>query len=457
MLSSKDGDSLARGMVPVTVRARDSVGGGMDRVEFYVDDVLGGTVTASAGDTYRWTWNDSQATAGGHSLKAKAYNQHGDKAVDGVTVYVRGGGAHNGPTYHFGLITADETWSPDGNPHIVSNVTVQNNALVTIMPGCTVKVHNGWGLSVGEGSAGGLAANGTAAESILFTSDSSTPHPGDWPGITLDTGTTSSTRFQFCTFEYGGNYLSGGNVNLRGNTAATMENCTIRNSAGAGVWCNSGWFNSFTGNTITGNATYPIAVTPDLVRSVDPGNDLSGNGEEAIFIEEDDVVASTTWPAQSLPYVLAAGLTVGGSPRPTLQIAAGSTLWFKQGGSLTALNGDIVADGSSGQITFEPDSGLPHLGKFYGIGIETGQQGDTISGSKLINCLIQYGGNPSSPGTTGNIRVYDTRPVISGCQIQNGGGCGIVLFKQQVPDTAALRSSNSFSNNPNGNIVWYPN
>jgi hypothetical protein len=455
ILAPADGESLARGVIPVRAWARDSFGGGMDKVEFYVDEVLGGTVNAGVSDTYRWAWNDSQATATSHSIKAKAYNQNGDKMVDEVTVFVKGGGSHHGPTHHYGSIFADEIWWADGNPHLIDgDIQINNNALVTIMPACTVKFSGPHRIWVGfPPQQGGIKAVGLPNAPILFTSGQSSPHPGDWVGIQLDSGTSSVTQFSYCTFEYGGYYAGGSNILVRQNQAAAFENCTIRNSRFVGIYCQSAAFSSFHNNTITANGTYPIAVTPDLIPAIGSDNSLTGNGEDGIDMLAGNVTKSTTWPALSVPYILWYPLMVGDATNhPVLTIAPGCSLKFK-GASLTAFDGDIVADGSSGRIVFTVDTNPPAWGKFYGIAIGNGRVGDTISGTRFIECSMSYGGNPISQ-PSGNIRINGTRPVIRNCEINHGCHFGVVLYGQQVPDTAVLRMENSFTNNDSGDFRW---
>jgi hypothetical protein len=457
MLSPNDGDSLERGLVPITARARDSAGGGMDRVEFYIDDVLGGTDSAAAGDTYRWTWNDSQATAGGHSLKAKAYNQHGDVAVDGVTVFVKGG-THGGPIYHRGTISADETWSPDNNPHYIDgDVFITNNATVTIMPGCTVRFRSQYCIRAGLAPPlqGGINAAGSEDAPILFTSASASPQPGDWTAIYLDPGTSPITQFSYCTFEYGGVYAGEGEIIIRENQAASFDHCTIRHSRYLGIHCQGAGFRSFYDNTITANGTYPIAVTPDLVPTITPDNDLSGNTKRGILMLAGSVKKDVTWPALGLPYIIPNQIIIDDPTNyPVLSIAAKCSLRFN-GGSLCAWDGDIVADGSDGDIVFTADGDPPDWGKFYGIRIGTGRPGDTLSGSLFRSCRMEYGGDSLS-GYSGNLQVIRTRPDIKECNFAYGCHWGVVLLGNQVPDTAELRNNNVFAENDSGDIYWGP-
>lgn len=112
----------------------------------------------------------------------------------------------SGPTKHSGAITADETWYPSANPHIIEgDVWVENNATLTIKPGCIVKFNTNTELYAGYSStAGAIIANGTADSIILFTSNVANPSPGDWYNVGLYNNTMNTSSFSYCTFEYGG-------------------------------------------------------------------------------------------------------------------------------------------------------------------------------------------------------------------------------------------------------------
>src|SRR3990172_9818432 len=92
-----------------------------------------------------------------------------------------------GTTYalnHSGAITSSETWTLANSPHIVTGtVDVRNGATLTIEPGCQVKFDSGKGLYIGLYGAATLNATGTSANPITFTSNASTPAPGNWQGI----------------------------------------------------------------------------------------------------------------------------------------------------------------------------------------------------------------------------------------------------------------------------------
>ena len=89
-----------------------------------------------------------------------------------------------------GDIAQETIWGPDSPTipdteyHVVSDVYVNNGAILTIEPGVTVRFNNSKGLYIGEyGSvnAGSLYAVGEALQKITFTSF--TGDAGQWDGV----------------------------------------------------------------------------------------------------------------------------------------------------------------------------------------------------------------------------------------------------------------------------------
>jgi hypothetical protein len=68
---------------------------------------------------------------------------------------------------------------------------------------------------------------------------------------------------------------------------------------------------------------------------------------------------------------------------------------------------------------------------------------------------MEYGGD-SMTGYSGNLQVVSTRPYIKECQFCHGCHWGVVLFGNQVPDTAELHDNNHFADNDSGDIRCYP-
>ncbi|WP_224240075.1 extracellular catalytic domain type 1 short-chain-length polyhydroxyalkanoate depolymerase [Hyalangium gracile] len=86
-LSAPANGASVSGTVQVTANASDNVG--VSKVEFFIDNTLVGTDTASP---YAYTWNSAAATNGTHVLLAKAHDAAGNTASSAsVSVTVTGG------------------------------------------------------------------------------------------------------------------------------------------------------------------------------------------------------------------------------------------------------------------------------------------------------------------------------------------------------------------------------
>lgn len=81
-------DNLSTVSGEVTVKADASDNTGVTRVEFYVQDVLKATDTASA---YEYKWNTAQYSNGTYTITVKAYDAAGNSSVDARSVTVKNG------------------------------------------------------------------------------------------------------------------------------------------------------------------------------------------------------------------------------------------------------------------------------------------------------------------------------------------------------------------------------
>jgi hypothetical protein len=453
IVSPQEGDTFARGNVPITVWAKDDGTAGMDRVEFLVDEVLEGTDSDGDRDTWRYTWDASQAGPGSHAIKARAYNGSGEIAVEAITVAIRDTGSGGGPTYHHGYIDTSETWSPNGNPHIVdADVVFRNGARLTIGPGCIVKFDSPFQLYFGYFGPSGLSAVGTASAPILFTSNLTAPAPGAWYGITFGDSTLTGTRLSYCTIEYGGAPgTDGAAINIiNGGSVDEISNCTIRKSGMHGVRCqaNSG-FGTFSDNVVTSNLGYALRVNPQLAERIQAGNALTGNDSAGVELTG-RCSLTTTWPDLGVPYVISK-VTVGDSTNdPVLTIESGVELRFKQWGELAVgmlgrnLPARIVADG----ITFTSAAGSPAPGDFDRVRVYEGPSAE----SEFRDCNFSYGGQGG--GDNGMLWVHGRNPVITSCDFGHSAGWGITFCTAQVPDTVTLKQLNTFHDNASGAIKW---
>jgi len=119
-----------------------------------------------------------------------------------------------------GGIFSDATWTTANSPYIVTDtVVVFPGVVLTIEPGVTVKFENNQLLEIRQAQ---LIANGTAADSITFTSSDLFPTPGIFAGITLNGGSMRS-QFKYCNLSYSLN----GIVNSTSAYGFIIKHCKI--------------------------------------------------------------------------------------------------------------------------------------------------------------------------------------------------------------------------------------
>lgn len=102
---------------------------------------------------------------------------------------------------HFGEIEENETWS--GTNYINGRLEVKN-ADLHISAGSTIKLARGASITIGKNA--NLIVDGTAGmgNSVLFTSQTELPGPGDWKYIEITEEAGRNSRISYATFEYGG-------------------------------------------------------------------------------------------------------------------------------------------------------------------------------------------------------------------------------------------------------------
>jgi len=151
-------------------------------------------------------------------------------------------------------------WAGGQTYNVIGDVTVPSGDALMIEPGVTVKFMGPYSMTV----LGGLYAAGAVGDSILFTSGLASPAPGDWIRVQL-TGTypnSSSGSFQYCVFEYGGQYMGTGHDALLMLEASgtnpyapvPVENCSFRRSQTAGLAIAWGSNATVANNILTANS-----------------------------------------------------------------------------------------------------------------------------------------------------------------------------------------------------------
>ena len=182
---------------------------------------------------------------------------------------------------HGGFVRASGTWQDPGIPYLIAAHTYLRNTSTTpayiTTTGTTFEMGLGVGMMVGFGDYGDLSAT-----SATFTSTRSTKLAGDWCGLDFNQYSSSLSKLDKVTVEYGGKtsgcpYSSTwyGNVHTY-RSPLTITGSTIRHSASTGVDFYYSSSASVTGSTISNNATYGVECRFSTGATVS-GNTYSSN------------------------------------------------------------------------------------------------------------------------------------------------------------------------------------
>ncbi|MFH0725596.1 MAG: right-handed parallel beta-helix repeat-containing protein, partial [Pseudomonadota bacterium] len=392
-----------------------------------------------------------------------------------------------------GALNRDSVWSGKLGYIILSPITVQGTdgpdgiTTLTLEPGVELRFvinsNRDNRIEVGYygGAPGALVANGTESEPIKFTSNTTTPTPGDWSGIWfLNTASDATCLLEYCIIEYAGS-------NLYGNVCTDVSNPTIkdsiiRNSKTSGIFIRNAYPN-IAGNTFTGNVQYDVNVesgggsfdgnvfsTPVRVPADSMGMsgkntfNFSGSGK-VIEVIGGTVTKDAAWSSAS-PIKLLGNVTVQGTDGAdgvtTLTILPGTSLYFDPRNSLSiggwsGASGALIAQGTTANpIKFSSSKTTPAPGDWVGI-LFYNTSSDSLS--IMEHCAIEYAGYDYY---NSNISLIDASPTFQynniryssnrGIYISNSGSNNAVIACNNIEDNPYgiyLSSTNPFINGNN--------
>ena len=203
-------------------------------------------------------------------------------------------------------VTANTTWRNQGVPFIVTgdvrvrHGSVWNNAsyvtTLTIEPGVEVRFNSGTGLYYRPGRLlRGAVGPGHGGSSIVFTSNTSMPAPGNWKGIYFTNQTSDGlSRMEHCVVEYGG-HTNNADIYLY-NAKPTIQYNTIRNSSHSGIYVNGTGSNggSIRCNNLKDNR-YGIYATGSAQPSIINNNFLTSQVQGLYNASGVQVQAENNW------------------------------------------------------------------------------------------------------------------------------------------------------------------
>ncbi len=342
-----------------------------------------------------------------------------------------------------GSVGVDITLTAVDSPHVItSDLRIENGATLTVQPGAVVMLAGNTNLriDVGTGTAGALVADGGAPgvnDQIVFTrfQDVGGPPPsGHYRGVRFGANIISATTIlQNVVLEFGGRRdtdIDVGAIEVLSGSAPTVRGSLVRESFNYGLYAQSGagsetvdWFAQ---NEVTANARSPISIGADDVSTLGAELDLSGNGEDRVFVRGSMVTRlDASWENYGVPYFLDSGLTVvGGS---TMTLAAGTEMRFDTGTRLEVGNdtedGRLVAAGTaSSPIRFVPNDTVWD-------GVQLGrrvQPGTVVRHARIegFSGTVDGGIRVDDPVTPG-----DRLAIVESCLVQSmeSGAVGVYL------------------------------
>ncbi len=254
----------------------------------------------------------------------------------------------NGPTVHDHNISADETWTAAGSPHVISStVYVTGGATLTIEPCAEVLLEEGAVLGMRDGK---LLAEGTASKRIHIAGK------GGAKWTKLELNAPGLARLAYVDIEGGGgaglNDQDDTTVEVRGDgempadPVLYVDHVTVKGSRGVGVAVFS--LATFAPGSqdlvVTGCGgdkwPYPISIEEHSMDSLPTGS-YTGNKKDEVYLRfagagraGDGLKVDATLHDRGVPYRLHSGFNVAANEAgklSTLTIEPGVTMKFPKG------------------------------------------------------------------------------------------------------------------------------
>ena len=398
--------------------------------------------------------NNNLANITNHPIKLDANSAHtigtgntitGSSSTKGI--YIAGG------TFD----KANETWLAQTVPYVINGtVYIQNTAgaQLTIEAGATISFTQGSQMEVGyaSGTYGTIIANGTSSAPITFTSASPSPTAGDWDAIFLEDGTSASTSFDYCVFEYGGGYNAYTGIVDITNANVSINHCLIQHSTTYGITLNdASYFGTFDNNTFSDCVTYPISIYGNYAHTIGANNTFNTTLGPRVSGDELSQTGTVTWHKLNMPYYIDGTLYIQSTSGTTLNIEPGTQIKFTQGsqidvGYASSTYGKIIAQGTASEpIVFTSGAPSSSNGDWDGIFFEDG----TMSGTILDYCEVSYAGGYNA--YSGNITFNNSASnvTVSNSTIAHSLHYGLYIDGGSTPTITNITYLDNTSGNTN--------
>lgn len=135
-----------------------------------------------------------------------------------------------------------QTWANHGAPYLIDDdlfVRGGSTPILTIAAGTELRFGSQGTLVVGDADAGGLNAEGTETDKIVFTTESAVPVAGQWAGLRFGKKAASTSKLTHAVVEYGGGYIGApyavANIQVEKDIGPFIKNTLVRESEGCGI------------------------------------------------------------------------------------------------------------------------------------------------------------------------------------------------------------------------------
>jgi hypothetical protein len=319
----------------------------------------------------------------------------------------------------------------DGADYIVDCRFSVTTGTLSIAPGTEIQFTSGGSIEI-DGQAR-IDANGTAAAPIRLVPTSGTPF---WGGMLIYSSSVHSLAH--CEFVSAGvagafSYPFGATAALQvGKGTVNINNCTVRNAAGDGVYFNDRDvinISSFANNIIRDNNGFPVVISVEILNNLNlSNNQYTGNGTNRIRLYNSNAVGSLsgniTWNNPGIPFEFSNSYSNLVDIQQSLTINAGVSLYVENGFSMQAI-GSLTVNGTAAQpVVIQGKQNL--AGWWHGINVK--------SNSVLNNfnyLTVSDGGGYTwidSDVSCVSVGTYTSSPAqltMNNCTIRNSPGCGI--------------------------------
>lgn len=308
-------------------------------------------------------------------------------------------------------------------------------------------------------SAGTIKINGTSSDRVLMASED-TSSDIRWKGLFIRSASSQNT-ISYTDITFAGNSNFGdfadfvdvpAGIGLANDSRLNINNTSISNSGGYGMYVRYGELPTFSGNNFTGNTKAAIGLNATQASNLDGETEFASNGWDGAEIFGSSINSELTWVDLngSATYHIIQNVDVetGG-----LTIEAGAKMEFDQDVKLDILqDAYLSAIGTSTNMITFTTSNLS--GQIHWKGIRFASPD---SRNELDYVTVNYaGGDQHDLSDFKDIKTAisgnnDGELTLTNSTIKNSEDYG-VYFQGTINDIESTSANNTFSSNPSGNF-----